>query len=230
MKIGIVVAVEFEAINIVLGEPTSTMQLCNQEVSVYKRQAHELYLYRSGPGEIAATIASECKVDIIMNYGIVGGLSEEMKIQSICIVDKVVHYDFDTSQIDNVEIGRYSDYPSIYLYPSRTLIQIAKEVEPRLYEATCASGDKFVGSMEKKNELRETFSADICEMEAAGILLTCHKNKIPSLFIKVVSDGLTGDANEYWSEKKSTSVLALEVLLKIIDQLTESSFDTGFEA
>ena len=35
MKIGIVVAVEFEAINIVLGEPTSTMQLCNQEVSVY---------------------------------------------------------------------------------------------------------------------------------------------------------------------------------------------------
>ena len=84
--------------------------------------------------------------------------------------------------------------------------------------------------MEKKNELRETFSADICEMEAAGILLTCHKNKIPSLFIKVVSDGLTGDANEYWSEKKSTSVLALEVLLKIIDQLTESSFDTGFEA
>ena len=36
----------------------------------------------------------------------------------------------------------------------------------------CASGDKFIADSEQKIKVHEMFDADICEMEAAGIVLT----------------------------------------------------------
>ena len=49
---------------------------------------------------------------------------------------------------------------------------------------------------EKKQHLNETYGAEICEMESAGVLLTCLHAGVPCLILKAVSDG-KGGAEEF---------------------------------
>ena len=81
-----------------------------------------------------------------------------------------------------------------------------------------ASGDRFVNKAEEKQAIAKDFGADICEMEASGILLTCIRNKIPALFIKVVADTLFGGADEY--SKKTDE--AVRTCVHILDHIMEN--------
>ena len=67
---------------------------------------------------------------------------------------------------------------------------------PGLKEVVCASADKFVADEGKKQHLNETYGAEICEMESAGVLLTCLHAGVPCLILKAVSDG-KGGAEEF---------------------------------
>ena len=77
---------------------------CGLEVSVYDMGGNELYVTRSGAGEIYAAAATQhlitgYGVELIVNFGICGGLTPEMSLCRICVVGSVVHYDFDTSPV-----------------------------------------------------------------------------------------------------------------------------------
>ena len=52
----------------------------------------------------------------------------------------------------------------------------------------CASGDKFIADSEQKIKVHEMFDADICEMEAAGIVLTSNRNQVPCMFLRISGD------------------------------------------
>ena len=67
--------------------------------------------------------------------------------------------------------------------------------------------------------MAECFDADICEMEAAGIVLTCDRNKVPCLMIKMVADGITGGAEEYHKESLNAAKKCLDVFERVIDIL-----------
>ena len=55
-------------------------------------------------------------------------------------------------------------------------------------------------------------------MEAAGIVITCDRNGVPCLLIKMVADGLFGEKEEYYSTFTETSDKALDVLGKILEE------------
>ena len=93
------------------------------------------------------------------------------------------------------------------------------EIEPTLKKVICASGDKFVSSKEKKEELHKAFNADICEMEAAGIVLTCNRNKVPCLLIKTGSDSVEGGAEEFKNMIDESARICLELAAKIIEKI-----------
>ena len=63
-------------------------------------------------------------VDLIVNYGVVGALTEELKVTNICLVEKVIHYDMDTSAADHCEVGRYLEYQDIYLPTTKKYVQL----------------------------------------------------------------------------------------------------------
>lgn len=223
-KIGMIVAVEMDAVLRKYGEAAGEKKCGGWKVLTYKAAEYELYVLNCGAGEIAAAagtqmLISEFGVDMIVNFGVVGGLTEEMSLTRVCVVEKVVHYDFDTSEIDNVEVGRYLDYPSIYIPTTPELFKKALELQPELKKVVCASGDKFVGDPDAKRALHENFGADICEMEAAAITLTCNRHGVPCLLLKAVSDGLTGGAKEFAKELANASACCLEVTDKIIRAL-----------
>ncbi len=224
LNIGMMVAVEIQSVIKKYSENIEEIHISGYDVKKVITDKYNLFIVRSGAGEIAAAAATQFLitnfgVEYIVNFGVVGGLTEEMATTKTCIVEKVVHYDFDTSTVDNCEVGRYIDYPSVYLPTSTELMEKALAVCPTLKKVICASGDKFIADRAKKEELHKTYNADICEMEAAAIVLTCDRNKVPCLLIKCISDGISGGAEEFLKEVNNSADICLEITDKILNSI-----------
>ncbi len=221
-KIGMIIAVEFEPFKEAYGEPEEIINDRGFEVSIYKKDKYTLYVISSGEGEVPAAMCTQYLIDkydveMILNYGVVGGLSNKLGHALTCIVKEVVDYRFDTSAIDHVEIGRHPKLP-LAIPTDENLRKKALEVVP-LLEVRCASGDKFVDDPKEKEAINKQFGCDICEMEAAGILLTSRRNNVPALFIKVIADTLFGGANEYSDKSKTAAKECVSILEHIMETL-----------
>lgn len=220
-RIGMLVAVEIEAVLKKYGQEIETKTVYGFEVHTYKLDEYELYIIHSGAGQIAAAAATQLlisyyEVDFIVNFGVVGGLTEEMSVTKTCIVEQVVHYDFDISEIDPVQVGQYLRFDSPFIPTTKEIVQRALELRPDLKPVICASGDKFIGSNERRMALHEQFGADICEMEAAAIVMTCIRNDIPHLLIKTVSDAIGGEWDQFYKEYLKSADICLEITEQII--------------
>ncbi len=222
--IGMIVAVEMDAVLRRYGQPSEEKQCHGFRVLTYQMDSYTMLVLNCGVGEIAAAagvqaLISECDVDMILNFGVVGGLTPDMSLTRTCVVDKVVHYDMDLSEVDGVEVGRYPDYPEVAIPTTPALVDKAVAICPELKRVVCASADKFVGDPAKKVALHEQYGADICEMEAAAVVLTCHRNGVPCLLIKTVSDSIDGGAEEFHAAVASSSLTCIEIADKIIREL-----------
>ncbi|MBR6787981.1 MAG: 5'-methylthioadenosine/S-adenosylhomocysteine nucleosidase [Clostridia bacterium] len=223
-RIGMIVAVEIKAVLDKYGSALEEKNVAGYSVLEYKTPDYELVILNCGAGEIAAAAGTQyliCayNVDMIVNFGVVGGLTEEMGKTKTAIVEKVVHYDFDTSAIDHCEVGRYVQYPDVYIPVDAYLFNKAREMYPELKPVICASADKFVADPEAKRTLNRQYGAEICEMEAAGIALTCDRNHVPCLMIKVVSDGITGGAEEFSQTIDEAAAICIEIVNEVIGAL-----------
>lgn len=223
-RIGMIVAVEIKAVLDKYGSALEEKNVAGYRVLEYKTPDYELVILNCGAGEIAAAagtqyLISAYNVDMIVNFGVVGGLTEEMGKTKTAIVEKIVHYDFDTSAIDHCEVGRYVQYPDVYIPVDAYLFNKAREMYPELKPVICASADKFVADPEAKRALNRQYGAEICEMEAAGIALTCDRNHVPCLMIKVVSDGITGGAEEFSQTIDEAAAICIEIVNEVIGAL-----------
>ena len=223
-KIGLLVAVEMDSVFARYGTPGKTERRGGFEIFHYENEQYILYAIHSGIGEIAAAAAAELLIDryeveLVVNFGVVGGLTEEMAQTKTCVVTKVVHYDFDISGIDPLLPAQYPGFESVYIPADEGLIEKACGICPELKPVICASADKFVGNEADKTRLHEQYGADICEMESAAVLLTCRRNEVPCLMIKAVSDGLTGGGEEYYDALQECASLCLAVTDRIIREL-----------
>lgn len=225
-RIGMLVAVDREMLSVFerFGEAGEKVSYPGFEVLTYRNDTYVLYIVRSGAGEIAAAAATQflisvIHVDMVLNFGVVGGLTEEMARAKLCVVEKVVHYDFDTSPIDRTRVGQYLELPDEFIPVDRELLDTVSALRPDLKHVVCASGDKFVADPAKKAALHEMFGADICEMEAAAIALTCYRCEMPCLLMKAVSDGLTDGTTDFAEGLRIAATLALETLDELIREL-----------
>ncbi len=161
------------------------------------------------------------QVDFIVNFGVVGGLTEEMTKTKMCVVESVVHYDFDTTEVDAVEVGRYLTYPDIYIPTTPDLVEKVENLQPDLKRVVCASGDKFIGNPEKKEGNAQGIWGQISrEMEAAGIVSPANRNRVPCLLIKIVSDSVSGGgAEEFRRELEHAAQICLDTVDQIIRKL-----------
>ncbi len=222
--IGMLVAVEIKAVLDRYGDKLCEKETAGYRVMEYKTPEYNLVILKCGAGEIAAAggtqfLISEYKVDMIINFGVVGGLTPEMAKTKTCVVEQVVHYDFDTSAVDNWEVGRYDDYPTPYIPTTKALVDKAVSLNPDLMPVICASADKFIADPARKAELNRQFGAKICEMEAAGIVLICNRNKVPCLLIKSVSDSIEGGAEEFHNTVNEAAAMCLDIADAIIREI-----------
>ena len=226
MKIGMIVAIpeEIDALFRTCGSPVGTDSASGYTVYCYEIGAHTVYVAGSGAGEVAASattqyLITKYGVTLLVNFGVCGGLTEEMGLQRTVVVEKAVHYDYDASPFDGSTPGQYPGYPDVYIPADAALLKLACSTEPTLKPVICASGDKFIENRNFKAELHHRFGAEICEMEAAGILLTAARNKVPTLLIKGVSDSVGGDAAEFAAMVHESASVCVRVLLTILNAL-----------
>ncbi len=223
--IGMLVAVEMDAVLRRYGRPAAVETRCGFTVHSYDMGAYTLHVIHSGAGELSAAAATALLIDrygaeLIVNFGVVGGLTEEMAQTKTCVVERVVHYDFDTSAYDLDTVpGQYGGFEDVWLCPTPALVERAVELEPGLKRVTCASADKFVDGAAAKSALHERWGADICEMEAAAVVLTSLRSGVECLLIKTVSDGLTQGGADFGTALAETSEIALSVADRLIREL-----------
>ncbi|MEG2451143.1 MAG: 5'-methylthioadenosine/S-adenosylhomocysteine nucleosidase [Clostridia bacterium] len=194
-KFGVVIALAVELENVLnaLGNIDKVEEVGAYEVYFVSHGKCKLFVVVSGAGEIAASattqmLISKYSVDAIFNFGFVGSLDNTLACQQVVIGKDIVHYDINTEAVDNMPVGRYDDFDDIYVPCSNALIAKAVEYNSKLRLVRIASGDTFIADSAKKQWLIETFHADICDMESAGIVITASRNKIPVLCLKVISD------------------------------------------
>ncbi|MCI7601593.1 MAG: 5'-methylthioadenosine/S-adenosylhomocysteine nucleosidase [Mollicutes bacterium] len=223
MRIGILVAMQKE-VNSLVNFLNAKKIENSKKFIIYKALTakHEIFIVRTNVGEIDAAISTQFlidyyQIDLIINYGVVGLINKNINPNKLMIVKKVVHYDIDTSLIDNIESGRYLEFESVYI-PVKfyKLDGIANILN--LTEVICASGDKFIANETDKINLINNFNADICEMEIGGIALTCYRNDIELISIKGASDYCSSEEYNDKKVKEVSEVLTFKIieLLKLI--------------
>ena len=196
MKIGIITAMAEEMLPIYqkFGNVLSKEKVRGAEICKIEFGDNTIYLATGGVGEINAAATVQLLADLygvkaILNFGYVGSLNSDIDVSELVIADRVCHYQYDVSVIDNVRVGQYSENEDLYFYLDSALIDcVNKALKEPLRRVAVASADAFVASSEKKKMLKDEFGCDICEMELAGLTITCLRNEIPLLSIKVVSD------------------------------------------
>ena len=218
--VGVVVAVEDSIISLLWGEGKIVQENPFGNIRKFRVGDMDIYVVKSGAGEIKAAAATQylidwCGVEMIANYGVAGACTDDLRSGESVIVNGVVHYDYDLSEIDGTPTGRYEDFTDVVMNTDDRLLRLSKLAFPGMKQAICASGDKFL-SYEQKQWCNSQFGAQVCDMEAAGILLTCHRNRIPCLIVKTVADGLTGGGTEYWDVKEKAAEAGLRVLQVIL--------------
>ena len=222
--IGMLVAVELKAVLDKYGGQLTEKSVSGMRVLEYTTGDYRMVIVSPGMGELAAAAGTQLlisvyDVDMVLNFGVVGGLTEAMAKTKACVVEKVVHYDFDISPVEDVAVGQYLQFPDIFIPTDRMLYEKVRQLHPELSSVVCASADKFVADAEQKRELHRRYGADICEMEAAGIALTCHRSGVPCLLIKIVSDGITGGAEEFKNTIDEAAAMCFDIVDEVVAAL-----------
>ena len=204
MKIGIITALAEEMLPIheKLGNLTRASVIAGVNIYEIQTSKDTIYLACSGTGEIRAAQATQLLIDLfgvetILNFGFVGTLSPSLSVGDLVIVEKAVHSAFDLRYIDGTTLGQYDRREGLYFYFDQNLLNYVRNVLPiNTKIVTISSEDAFIASKEKKNLLRKTFGADICDMESIGIALVCERNEIPAFCMKIVSDSADDSAEQ----------------------------------
>ncbi|MBQ0099284.1 MAG: 5'-methylthioadenosine/S-adenosylhomocysteine nucleosidase [Firmicutes bacterium] len=229
ISVGIIVAIEINAVFEIYKDYKELPCPQGFKLFLVEKENCFIYILQTGVGECYASsgcqfLISKYNVSMIVNFGVVGGLTKEMKQLKVCLVDKVVHYKYDCSEYLPLQVGQVEGHDSIYLNTDKTLINIALSIIDDLPLVTCCSGDKFVGTEEEKTYLHERFNGDICDMESAGIVLTCELNKVPCILFKAVSDGLSDGAEGFFKELQNASIKCLRIANDILDKIANVEF------
>ncbi len=184
---------------------------------------YKIILSKSGVGKVAAATTTQYIIDkykpmYIINIGIAGSLSPNLKAGDTIIAEKMVQHDFDVTAFGNpkgyIDNGIEPNKPTFF-YSDKTLINKFSKNNP-IKLITVATGDIFVTDTKLKQNIKKEFGAKAVDMESAAIAQTANKNNIPVIVIKTISDGINDSTNEY---NKNKQTLAQNPALAIIDIL-----------
>lgn len=223
-KYGVIVAIERELLALLNSSEIKYEVLEKDPFTIYyfEKNGKGIYVAHSSAGIIDSSLCTQIliaryKVDTVLNYGVVGALSDKLNVGELLVVDRVVKHDIDFS-FEGSPIGTYTDVGEPYFYASKNINEIAVKCGAK--SVTLASGDQFIADRTKKDYLRESFDADICDMEGAGIARTCYKYKTPFFMVKCISDTLNGGGvKEFDKYVVECGNKAFAFLLNLIEKL-----------
>ena len=211
MKIGFVVAMgsEYEPFLEKLGRLLSSEVVVGIEFCSYAFEDRVVVLAKCGIGEIASASAVSLLIgrfgcEYIVNFGFVGSLDGVSRGAVVAVRD-VVHYDCDVTSFGH-PIGCPCDMDSAYISADSDMLSFLGGYSRfSLPVVRLASGDKFVADPSFSEKIRSDFSANVCDMEGAGIAITCARAHIPFTMIKLISDAADDHAADDLSKSEQSA-------------------------
>ena len=163
----------------------------------------EIYAVRGGIGKVNAAAVCALLVkegcDIIVNFGLCGGLSGARDGDIIICKDYVEH-DMDLSPLGKkptqLSEGEYYVTPQPY-------IDILKQICPQAKVGKIATGDSFV-SDNKTAAFLENIGAIAVDMEATACAQVCQLCDVPFVSFKQVSDNADDSAGQDYRDMCET--------------------------
>lgn len=212
-------AQEIDEVKALLTEKTN-VTIANREFVVGKINNVRCVVAFSKWGKVAATITAtlliqEFGVTDLIFIGTAGALADGLKVGDVVVAKRLVQHDLDARPI----ISRF-ELPllnRVYVSTDWHLTELAgkavsnllergvehmvgeeavKEfnLQPKLYFGDIASGDQFINSDEKRQEILSLLPEVQCvEMEGAAVAQVCLEFGIPFTVIRTISD--TADHN-----------------------------------
>lgn len=208
-KIGIIVADadEFAPLEeaIKKGEYTERSFL-KRKIFEFKIDGARVSAVLCGIGKVNAAAATAHLVDsgcdIILNYGLSGGISG-IRRGELCLCTEFLEHDFDLTTIGYKPCEKPGQ--GTYIYKSdKRLNGVIKSLLPDIKEGLAATGDRFVCDEGLRNLLRDGFGAMCCDMETAAIAYVCEYAGVPFAAVRKVSDDAGEDALESYREMNTS--------------------------
>ena len=185
----------------------------------------EVYSLHCGIGMVNAAAAAAhfatLGVDVILNYGLSGGISGIRKGE-FTLGTKFFEHDFDLTAIG---YKPYEKPGQNYIYEAdNKLNNIMKKLHPEIKMGTAVSGDSFICDDNVRNTLKNDFSAMSCDMETGAIAYVCNFANIPFLSLRRISDDAGDDATTSYKDMVGNSEMQMSDMiffffLHMIDEL-----------
>ena len=223
MKYGVICAMEeeikalLEAID--LKKETNINGIVFYEGTIYDT---EVVLVRSGIGKVeagitAAILITNFKVDQLIHSGSAGGIGEGLKVGDVVLSTAVAYHDVDATafgypygQLPEQEVVRYLADDDLV----KRFEIAAKDNDLNVHKGLIVTGDQFVASKQKVQEILGHFpDALCCEMEGAAIGQVAYQFDKPFIVVRAMSDTGDDEANVSFDEfiieagKRSASML-----------------------
>ena len=184
----------------------------------------------SGVGKVNSAITAEAmilkyKPDCIIHIGIAGGVSKYIEIDDTVVPEITVNHDVyrgieNNHTVDDINTVEIPCHPRLVQMLEYAGYMVTGK---RPYRGTLATGEQFIGSDDKRDYIREEFSAIAVDMESASIAHVCYCNKVNCAMLKSISDSANSDSEKTLEKTLMTTVQIPQVIMvKFIDLYKES--------
>lgn len=209
--IGVVIAMDSEAEALLEQmEVENILTVHGKPVYAGKAFGKDVLLCVCGVGKVNAA-AGTCAVlekgaDVVLNFGVAGGLNDKTELTEVYLIERAVQYDFDLTQLNGGAVGTLDGETENFLplfvpasldYPRRAL----------------GSGDRFNDSA-ADHDLLLSLGADIRDMEGAAIAEVCKYAGVPLVSVKAISDVYgAGSTTEQFRKNTARAMLNLKAFM-----------------
>lgn len=221
--IGFIVAMKKEA-NLFLDSVDSheSKNIAGKEVYFGRYLNEDFALVICGIGKVNAGFCTQLLIDkfnprLIINFGVAGGKeNSDLNAGDTALISKVCQFDFDLSEIDDVNIGYMQDYDRTYYETAYKMY-----TGDKLKTYIGATGDRFTRLDYFKKIIRD-LDGQVVDMECGAIAQVCTANEVPLLILKLISDveGKDGSIFEqYYNNVESVSSKFPESIKELLTNL-----------
>lgn len=177
-------------------EKTTVAKITYHKGEIYGK---EVVCCECGIGKVNAAMSTQIMIDlyhpdVIINSGIAGSLSGEIRIGDIVVSDDCVQHDMDGTEMgDPLGQVQFNDELRTYFPADKAtadrLFEACKTIDGiNVFRGRIASGDVFISSRDRRQKVVDHFGAIACEMEGAAVGTVCYRNGVPFAILRSISD------------------------------------------
>lgn len=177
-------------------EKTTVAKITYHKGEIYGK---EVVCCECGIGKVNAAMSTQIMIDlyhpdVIINSGIAGSLSGEIRIGDIVVSDDCVQHDMDGTEMgDPLGQVQFNDELRTYFPADKAtadrLFEACKTIDGiNVFRGRIASGDVFISSRDRRQKVADHFGAIACEMEGAAVGTVCYRNGVPFAILRSISD------------------------------------------